>query len=74
MLGWDPDKAIPVLGRLYTEDLNPAYSPAESVEVPLTAKGRLYRHFGIRSFNPNDRIEPLSAYGIDWPYQPHFAR
>lgn len=74
VLGWAPDQAIPVLGRLYTEDLKPAYTPAESGSVRLTAKELLFRHFGIRSFNPNHLIEPLKAYGIDWPYRPHFDR
>jgi hypothetical protein len=64
---WDPHKAIPVLGRLLVEDLGAESSAHERGDIRLTARGMLYRHFGIDDFDRNRLIEPLRAYGIDLP-------
>lgn len=66
VLAWAPASAIPVLARLA---LNPGsnYSHEERGSVITSAKEILYHHFGIRSFDPNALIEPLRAFGVDWP-------
>jgi hypothetical protein len=69
VLSWAPEKAIPVLGRLLMEDLGVESSVDERIDIRSEATGFLYRHFGIRSFNRNDLIEPLRAYGIDLPHR-----
>lgn len=69
VIGWSPEKAIPVLGRLLSEDLGPKLSPDERLDIRTEAKGWLYEHFGIHSYNRNDLIEPLRAYGVDLPYR-----
>ncbi|WP_011580268.1 MULTISPECIES: hypothetical protein [Chelativorans] len=71
VLSWSPEKAIPVLGRLLFEDLGPTRSPDERLDIRTEAKGWLYKHFGIRSFDRNDLIEPLRAYGVELPYRDH---
>jgi predicted transcriptional regulator len=69
VLAWAPEKAIPVLGRLLVDDLGAESSIDERIDIRSEATGFLYRHFGIRSFNRNDLIEPLRAYGIDLPHR-----
>ncbi len=69
VLMWAPEKAVPVLGRLLIEDLGNESSPDERIDIRTEAKGWLYQHFDIRSFNRNDLIEPLRAYGIEIPYR-----
>lgn len=69
VLAWAHEKAIPVLAHLAEDDLGADYSPAEGGSVEISAAGLLYRHFDIRSFDRNDLIEPLRAYGIDWPHR-----
>lgn len=69
IMKWDPDLAIPVLGRMLFEDLGNESSPDERINIRTTAKDWLYRHFNIRSFDRNDLIEPLKAYGVELPYR-----
>lgn len=64
---WAPDLAIPVLADLYLVEREPNASPSERNEVNMSAKGLLYRIFGITSYDPDDLIEPLKDYGIAWP-------
>lgn len=66
VLIWAPAMALPVLARLA---LNPGsgFSAEERGSVALSAEGMLYKHFGIRNFDSNDLIEPLRAFGVDWP-------
>lgn len=68
---WAPDLAIPVLGRLVTEQFEPALSVDERLELRVSAKESLYIFFNIRSFDQNNLIEPLKAYGVELPYQDH---
>ena len=70
VIDWRPDMAIPVLARLMFEEL-PDLSAGEWLEIRQTAKGLLYNHFNIRSFDRNDLIEPLKAYGVSLPYRDH---
>lgn len=64
---WAQDLAIPVLADLYLVEREQDASPSERGEVSISAKGLLYRIFGITSYDPDDLIEPLKAYGIAWP-------
>jgi hypothetical protein len=66
---WAPDLAIPVLADLYLVEREPDASPSERIEICMSAKGLLYRIFGITSYDPDDLIEPLRRYGIVWPSQ-----
>jgi hypothetical protein len=68
VLAWAPHRAIPVLGRLLFEDLGDR-SPAERIDIRVSAKDCLYLHFGIRSASRNDLIAPLRAYGVELPYR-----
>lgn len=70
VIDWRPDMAIPVLARLMFEEL-PNLKGGVRLEIRTTAKGLLYNHFNIRSFDRNDLIEPLKAHGIDLPYRDH---
>lgn len=64
VIGWAPDIAIPVLGRLMV-DWRPKDTRKGYFSVGGSAKMRLYRHFGIRTYHRNDLIEPLRRYGIE---------
>jgi len=68
---WAPHLAIPVLGRLIADDFKAELSPGERLELRISAKDSLCIHFDIMSFDQNDLIEPLAAYGIDLPWQDH---
>ena len=72
VMGWMPYLAIPVFGRLLAEEIN-NLSPYERLDIDAEAVGWLYKHFEIRSFNQNDLIEPLRAYGIELPYRDYAA-
>lgn len=69
VLQWSPEMAIPVLGRLMFEDLGEDSSVDERIDIHTDAKEILYMHFNIRSFDRNDLIGPLKAYGVDLPYR-----
>lgn len=69
VMAWAPEAAIPVLGRLLFEDLGPESSAAERIDIRTAAKDTLYDHFDITSWDRNDLIEPLKAYGVDLPYR-----
>ena len=62
-----------MLGRLLVEQFELELSPQERVELRISAKEALYRHFGINDFDQNKLIEPLRAYGVDLPYRDHGA-
>ncbi|MGE0501418.1 MAG: hypothetical protein AB7I79_07090 [Rhizobiaceae bacterium] len=62
---WNLNKAIPVLARLLIDDLDSRFSPVERLEVRISAAHQLYDHFGIRNYDQNHLIVPLSAYGIE---------
>lgn len=64
VLKWAPDKAIPVLGRLVAE-WRPANPKKGYVPVAFDAGVSLYEHWGIRSYNRDDLIEPLARYGVE---------
>ena len=64
VLAWAPDKAIPVLGRLVAE-WKPANPKKGYIPVAFDAGVSLYEHWGIRSYNRDDLIEPLARYGIE---------
>ena len=66
VMAWAPEMAIPVLGRLLV-DWKPRDPRKGYVAVGDGARMRLYQHFGIRSYNRNDLIEPLRRYGIELP-------
>jgi hypothetical protein len=66
---WAPDLAIPVLADLYLVEREADTSTSERGSVAISAKGLLYRIFGITSYDPDDLIEPLRRYGIVWPSQ-----
>ncbi|MEO3998597.1 hypothetical protein [Mesorhizobium sp. CAU 1732] len=68
---WTPERAIPVLGKLLIEEFPPDMSPDERVELRISAKYALYGFFGVKSWDPNDLIEPLRSYGIELPYRDH---
>ena len=70
---WDPDKVIPFLGRLLDADLSTIASVDERLDIRCRAKDALYMHFGIRSWDRNDLIEPLKAYGVNLTYRDHSA-
>lgn len=72
VMDWMPDLAIPVFGRLLAEDIN-NLSPYERLDIHAEAVGWLYKYFKIRSFNQNDLIEPLRAYGVELPYRDYAA-
>lgn len=69
VMEWDSKIAIPVLGRLLFEDLGEESSADERIDIRTEAKETLFLHFGINSWNRNDLIEPLKAYGVDLPYR-----
>jgi len=73
VVDWAPELAVPVLGRHLIEDFGPDLSVDERLELRISAKHSLYAFFGIRSFDHNDLIEPLKAYGIDLSYRDHSA-
>lgn len=70
-LDWDPAIAVPVLGRHLIEDFGSDLSIDERLELRFSAKLGLHHFFGIRSYDHNDLIEPLKAYGVDLPYRDH---
>lgn len=64
VLAWAPEKAIPVLGRIVAERRPP--SPDKPRQpIAFDAAISLYEHWGIRSYNRDDLIEPLARYGIE---------
>jgi hypothetical protein len=65
---WAPDLAIPVLGRMLVDDYEDI-SVDEGLEMIIGAKDSLFAQFGIRSFDWNDLIDPLKAYGINLPFR-----
>jgi len=69
VLEWDSKMAIPVLGRLLFENLGEESTVDERIDIRTSAKDSLFMHFGIRSWNRNDLIEPLKTYGVDLPYR-----
>jgi hypothetical protein len=71
IMRWAPEKAIPIFGQLLVDHLSAITSVDERLDIRITAKDWLYRHFNIRSFDRNDLIEPLKAYGIDLPHRDH---
>lgn len=71
VLRWNPEQAVPVLGRILTETLGADLSASERIEVRTSAANTLYQHFGVRGFDRNKLIEPLRAYGVELPYQDH---
>jgi hypothetical protein len=73
VLTWAPEKAIPVLGHLLIDEIEPPLTPQERVELKLSAKETLYGHFGIGDADQNKLIEPLRAYGVDLPYRDYSA-
>ena len=70
VMSWMPEAAIQVFGKLLVDDLS-YLSPDESLDIHHESKGWLYKHFNIRSFDQNDLIEPLKAYGVELPFQDH---
>lgn len=68
---WNPDRVIPFFGRLLDADLSSIASVDERLEIRIRAGDALYKHFGIRSWDRNDLIEPLKAYGVDLAYWDH---
>lgn len=66
---WAPDEVIPFLGNLLDADLSFIESPDERLDIRDRAKGMLYKHFDIRSWDRNDLIEPLRAYGVELSYR-----
>lgn len=70
VIEWAPGKAIPVLGRLLFEDLGPDVPTGLRIEVRISATHALYDYFSIRSFDQNDLIKPLEAYGVKLPRRP----
>jgi hypothetical protein len=71
VLKWNPRIAIPVLAQIMIEDFRQNLSVDERLELRASAKETLYGHFGIRSFDRNDLIKPLQAYGVALPYRDH---
>ena len=69
VMGWDPAKAIPIFGALLNADLTPISSVDERLDIRLSSKEWLFKHFGIRNADRNALIEPLRAYGIELPYK-----
>ncbi|KXF78243.1 hypothetical protein ATN84_00060 [Paramesorhizobium deserti] len=69
VIQWNPDRAIPVLGRLLIEKLPEESAPVERMSIRGTASSHLEKFFGITNFDRNELIEPLKAYGIDVPRQ-----
>jgi len=70
VIKWDPDKAIPILGHLMVDKLPDETAPMERVTIRMGASSYLEKHFGIRTYDRNELIEPLRAYGIDVPRRP----
>lgn len=71
VLKWAPEIAVPVLGRHLIGDFGTDLSIDERLELSYSAKLSLYHFFGITSYDHNDLIEPLKAYGIEVPYWDH---
>lgn len=73
MADWAPETAIPIFGRLLDADLIAmgVGSPDERLDIRDRAKSWLYRYFDVRSWNRNDLIEPLKAYGVELTYRDH---
>jgi hypothetical protein len=68
---WAPKLAIPVLGRLVIEKFEPDLSVDERLELRISAMHSLCSFFGISSYDQNELIDPLKAYGVDLPYEDH---
>ncbi|MBO6719197.1 MAG: hypothetical protein JJ913_14665 [Rhizobiaceae bacterium] len=66
VMRWNPDKVIPLFGRLLELDgeLSQLDSPEEVGDIRLRARLWLYEHFNIRNADRNELIEPLKAYGV----------
>jgi hypothetical protein len=66
VMRWNPDKVIPLFGRLL--DLDGELSHVDSVDergdIRLRARLWLYKHFNIDNADRNELIEPLKAYGV----------
>ena len=67
---WNPDLAIPVLGRLLIEPFPEVSTGFERFSIHVDAKMALRKFFELKEFNQNALIEPLKAYGIDLPRRP----
>lgn len=68
---WAPALAIPVLGHLLADKLDPKLPVGERLEIRISAKESLCQYFDIKTFDQNDLITPLAAYGVDLPWQDH---
>lgn len=68
---WAPELAVPVLGMLVVDDFKAELSPGERLELHSSAKDSLYIHFNVTSFDHNDLIAPLAAYGVALPWRDH---
>lgn len=71
VIQWAPDAAVPVIGHLLADGLTHITSGDERLDIRVRAKDILYIHFGIRTFDRNDLIEPLRRYGIDLEFREH---
>ncbi|MEX0955493.1 MAG: hypothetical protein WDZ83_09805 [Rhizobiaceae bacterium] len=67
VMRWDPDKVIPLFGRLLDldGDLSHIDSVDERGDIRLRARLWLYKHFNIRNADRNELIEPLKSYGVN---------
>ena len=68
-LKWTPERAVPVVGRLLTDDLGDDSAPFERLMIRTSASDKLFLFFGIESWRDNDLIEPLRAYGVELPHE-----
>lgn len=67
VIGWDPDRAAPVLARLLHEPLDPQSASAEAVSIRIEAEHALLQHFGLDIFDPRKLPDRLAAMGIKLP-------
>lgn len=67
VLKWNPEAAIPVLARLLFEPYPFQTVPYERFSISSDAALSLFNHFGIRSFNEKDLVEPLRVFGVELP-------
>lgn len=69
VLAWNPHLAVPVLGRLLTEEFPPEARGFRQFSVVAEVSLFLHKHFDVRFYDGSELVEPLRAYGYELPQE-----
>lgn len=67
VLAWNPHLAVPVLGRLLTDEFPPHAQGYRQFAVVAEVNLFLHKHFDVRFYDGTELTEPMRAYGYELP-------